>query len=76
MQGPPGGDPGTSRPFRAGSAVTRLLPGRHALAGDPGGRAWVNEAVGVMLVHLRRQSPYVVAGLLLAALLALTSVFR
>jgi hypothetical protein len=29
-----------------------------------------------MLVHLRRQSPYVVAGLLLAALLALTSVFR
>jgi hypothetical protein len=29
-----------------------------------------------MLVHLRRQSPYVVAGLLLAVLLALTSVFR
>jgi hypothetical protein len=29
-----------------------------------------------MIVHLRRQSHYVVAGLLLAALLALTSVFR
>jgi hypothetical protein len=29
-----------------------------------------------MFVHLRRQSPYVVVGLLLAALLALTSVFH
>jgi hypothetical protein len=29
-----------------------------------------------MFLHLRRQSPYVIVGLLLAALLVLTSLFR
>jgi hypothetical protein len=76
MQGPPGGYARGQPALRAWAAVARLLPGRNAGAGDPGERAWVNEAVGVMFVHLRRQSPYVIAGLLLAALVSLTSVFR